>query len=122
MTAVFDSYAWIEYFAGTEKGGKVRAILQSSEPKYTPAVCVTEVKNKYLKAGLNPDANLRFMMEHTTLIDISGEIASQAADAMHDEKLHTIDAIIYAAAKKVKGTLITGDQHFKKLPNVSMLE
>lgn len=122
MTTTFDSYAWIEYFAGTKKGEKVQTILDDNDPKYTPAICITEIKNKYLKEKINPDNRIAYIRQRTTIIDLTEEIASDAADLMNQEKLHTTDAIIYASAKSVNSKLMTGDQHFRKKPDVIFLE
>ena len=36
MKYVIDSYAWIEYFMGTEAGEKAKPIIESTEEKITP--------------------------------------------------------------------------------------
>jgi len=60
-------------------------------------------------------------MERSFIIQINGEIALLAADIKQRYNLHTIDAIICAAAQHKNLTLVTGDQHFKNLPKVEML-
>jgi len=48
-------------------------------------------------------------------------IALLAADIKHEFKLHIVDSIIYATARDKNLILVTGDAHFKNLPNVEML-
>ena len=47
MTVTFDSSAWIEYFAGTKLGLKVKDIVDREEFIYTPSIGLLEIKHKY---------------------------------------------------------------------------
>jgi hypothetical protein len=49
MKYVMDSYAWLEYFMGTETGKKAKAIIECSEEKITPIICLAEVYAKTIK-------------------------------------------------------------------------
>ena len=44
---VYDSYAWIEYFRGSEKGLKVKELLRHKG--YTPSIVLAEIARKYLR-------------------------------------------------------------------------
>ncbi|ATZ61401.2 MAG: type II toxin-antitoxin system VapC family toxin [Methanosarcinales archaeon Met12] len=118
---VFDSFAWIEYFAGTECGMKVKKVIDDVEIIYTPSVCLTEFKAKYLREGRDPSKRVNFMENRSVITPIDKEIALKAADMKIEYKLHTIDALIYATASVKRGKLITGDAHFKDLPNTMMI-
>jgi hypothetical protein len=50
MKYLIDSYAWIEYFMGTEAGEKAKPIIESQHEKITPTMCLAEVYAKTLKA------------------------------------------------------------------------
>ncbi len=39
---VYDTYAWIEYFRGSEKGAVVKRLLESQKG-YTPSIVLAEV-------------------------------------------------------------------------------
>ena len=52
---------------------------------------------------------------------LTQEIALRVADVMRQYKLHTVDAIIYATGLEKNISIITGDQHFKNLPNIEMI-
>ena len=116
-----DSFAWIEYFAGSKKGEKVRIYIEGGEPLYTPAVCLTEIKWRYLREGREPTDEINFITERSLITPLNRDIALLAADIKQKHKLHTIDAIIYASSQIKKQTLVTGDQHFKGLPDVEMI-
>jgi len=49
MKYVIDSYAWIEYFMGTKAGDEVKSIIENSEEKITPTICLAEIYAKTLK-------------------------------------------------------------------------
>jgi PIN domain. len=55
MIATFDSSVWIEYFAGSEKGKSLKDIVDSTEIIYTPAICLLEIKAKYMKENTSID-------------------------------------------------------------------
>jgi len=121
MTAIFDSSAWIEYFSASPKGERVREIIEGGEAKYTPAVCLLEIKTKYLREGRDPLQRLEFICGASSIYSITKDICLQAADLRHKHGLHTVDSIIYSAAKMLKGTLYTCDMDFQKLDGVVII-
>jgi len=118
---VLDSFAWIEYFMGSERGAKVRNYVDGAEPLYTPSICLTEIKSRYLREGRDTTTRIGLIRERSFIIQITTEIALLAADIKHRYKLHTVDALVYAAAQHKNLTLVTGDQHFKNLPNTEII-
>ena len=121
MTAIFDSSAWIEYFMASSKGQRLREVIEGIEAKYTPAVCLLEIKSKFLREGRDPSQFLDFICASSSVYSISKEVCLQAADMRHKHKLHTMDSIIYSAARMLKGTLYTCDRDFQKLDDVVIL-
>jgi len=117
----FDSYAWIEYFAGTDKGRSVRSYVEGNDPLFTPSVCLTEIKAKYLREGKDPSERIGFILDRGPIIALDEEIALKAAEFKIHFKLHTIDALIYSAAKSKETILVTGDRHFKGLKDIEFL-
>lgn len=118
---LLDSFAWIEYFMGSRRGAKVRDYVEGDEPLYTPSICLTEIRSRYLRDKKDPTTRIGLITERSFIISLDEEIALLAADVKQKHKLHTIDAIIYTTAQHKKLTLVTGDQHFKNLPNVEMI-
>ncbi|MEK6837856.1 MAG: hypothetical protein AABX69_04335, partial [Nanoarchaeota archaeon] len=49
VMVVFDTSAWIEYFAGSKKGLKVGNYVDSAQEIFTPSVCLAEFKLKYAR-------------------------------------------------------------------------
>lgn len=121
LMRLLDSFAWIEYFIGSNRGAKVKSYVEGIEPLYTPSICLTEIKSKYLRENKDPTTRLEFIIERSFIIPLDTEIALLAAEIKQKYKLHTIDAIIYATAQHKQLTLVTGDSHFKDLPNVEFI-
>ncbi|MEM2841259.1 MAG: type II toxin-antitoxin system VapC family toxin [Candidatus Bathyarchaeia archaeon] len=118
---ILDSFAWIEYFMGSTRGLKVKDYIEGTEPLYIPSICLTEIKTRYLRDRKDPTDRINLITERSFVIPLSVEIALLAADIKLRHKLHTIDAIVYATSQHRKLTLVTGDQHFKDLPNVEII-
>ncbi len=121
-TVTFDSSAWIEYFAGTEKGSKVKKYIDENANIFTPSICLMEIKNKYLREGHQYQERIEFISNISTIIDITKEVSLLGAEIKNKYQLYTIDAVIYATSESKKSILLTGDHHFKKLKNVEILE
>jgi len=121
MTVIFDSSAWIEYFAASPKGARVRELVDGGEAKYTPAVCLLEIKAKYLREGRDPSERIDFICGASSVYGLSKEVCLQAADFRQKHGLHTVDTLIYSAARALKGTLYTCDRDFQKLDDVVVL-
>jgi len=131
---IYDTYAWVEYFRGSNKGKIVRDLLEV-EDGYTPSITLAELARKYLREGFTEEElrkRLRFIEAKTVIIQINSEIAIKAAKIylqLHNhalkEKLRTpslADAIVYATTKTLNKKLVTGDKLFQKLPSIIYLE
>ncbi len=118
---VFDSYAWIEYFAGSEKGKIVREIIKSNEEILTPSICIAEIKRKYLRENKKYDSRIKFIIMRSKIIKIDLNLSLLAADLSHKNKLYLIDSLVYACSLSAKSELLTGDQHFKGFEKVRFL-
>jgi len=121
LMKAFDSFAWIEYLKGSQRGAKAKEYVESIIPIYTPSICLTEIKSKYLREGKDPKDRIDFILERTLIIDVDHRIALKAAEIKNELKLHTVDALVYAAAQAKGAPLVTGDPDFKNLPNVEIL-
>ena len=115
---ILDSFAWFEYFAGSKAGERVRAILESGETTGTPASGIAEIKRKRKREGKSYDRELHFISSRSEIIPLTLKIALRAGDI---DTLHFADALAYATALEHGATLVTGDPHFKGLPNIELL-
>ncbi len=124
MKYVIDSFAWIEYFMGTKKGEKIRTLIESTEEKITPTICLSEVYAKTLKTE-NPDLAEKqrtFIKEKSSIAPLDEQTAVEAAKVNCKMKKEIdgwglADSIVYATGQIKKAKIVTGDEHFKDLEN-----
>jgi len=131
---IVDSYAWIEIFLGSEQGGEARRRMVEGDEVFTPDTVLAEIARKYHREGI-AEATIRTrlasVLEASEIVDVDDEVAIAAGRAYMElegrarkEKLRKpslFDAIVLAAARVNQGKVITGDQHFKGLPETIWL-
>jgi len=129
MKYIIDSYAWLEYFMGTEAGGRVKVIIDSeADEKLTPSICLAEIYAKILKTEDEEKAQLRrtFIKSRSALIPLTEELAVEAAKADVSMKKKVqgwrlADSIVLSTARNRKGKVLTGDPHFRGLAEAQMI-
>jgi len=128
---VVDTYAWIELLIGSQRGTKVKDLLEKADEVYTPDTVLAETARKFLREGTDEETINRWIeiiTNASVVTPIDSVIALEAAKCQlelvkkaKNLKQNTpslFDAIVYAIAQ-VKGCkIITGDEHFKNLPEV----
>src|SRR5208283_1802228 len=135
VKTVVDSYAWIEHFLGSEKGGKTDEILQNSDEIYTPDVVLAEIARKYAREGVEDNiiqSRLQQIEDASNIVALNAEIALLAAKCYLEMQANAkklkltlprlFDAIILATGRSLNAKILTGDQHFKNLPETLWLE
>ena len=124
MTVLVDSFAWVEYFKGTQKGEAVRALVDGGEPLAVSVVNLIEIYVKITREKNEKTAEERakFIMQRCEVVGVDEEIAFSAAREKISRNLGLADAIIYATAKIKKAKIITGDMHFRGFENVIFLD
>lgn len=118
-----DTYAWVEYLLGSEKGRAVSAYLDSEDIVFTPTISLNELKVKFLREKV-PEAyqkkSIEKVRKRSLLMPLDDEIALKAAE-FRSGGLPLVDAIIYATALRNDTNLLTGDKHFEKYEKVTFL-
>ncbi|MFZ3384916.1 MAG: type II toxin-antitoxin system VapC family toxin [Candidatus Methanoperedens sp.] len=129
MTVLVDSWAWIEYFKGTQAGEKVKELLENSQDKIiVSTVNIAEVYNSFLRDYSHPEkyryaeASRNAMEQRSYVYDVDEKIAVDSAKIKHEKKWGLGDSIIYATAKREGALVLTGDPHFRGLNEVIFLE
>jgi len=130
---VLDSYAWIEYFLGTETGKTVRERLKTEEI-VTPSIVLAEVARKYLRQQMKESEVLRrliFISANSKIADINSNLGLSAASAYLEllekakrerlKKPSLVDGIVLATGRAFKARILTGDEHFKELSAVAYI-
>lgn len=121
-----DSWAWIEFFTGSQKGQRVQEILHNTTPK-TSVLSVAEVGNWCMKNNKHPEFYLSAIRKASEIMLVDVEDAQRAGITL--KKIRTlapgmgmVDAVIYAQAVHADVRLVSGDPHFRNLPNVEFIE
>jgi predicted nucleic acid-binding protein len=129
MKYVIDSYAWIEYFMGTPKGEKVRPIIDCSDEKITPTICLAEVYSKTLRVENQELAEKQrsFIKEKSLLVSLDETITVEAAKIQNRMNKEIdgwglADSIVYATGIVKKAEVVTGEKHFMNLKNVIFID
>jgi len=129
MKYIIDSYAWMEYFMGTEAGKKVKRIVEGLEEKVTPTICLAEVYAKTIKIESEELAEKQrvFIKERSALAPLDETIAVESAklDVSLKKKVRgwgLADSVVYATALMKNAEIVTGDEHFKGLKNVVFIK
>ena len=120
MTVLIDSWAWIEYFRGSEAGEKAREYIESENEIIISTINMAEIYRWILRFYDEKIAEKKrnFIKKRVIIIDVTEEIAIEAAKIKHKLKWGLGDSIIYATAKQEKAKVLTGDPHFKGLKDV----
>ncbi|MFH1054033.1 MAG: PIN domain-containing protein [Candidatus Woesearchaeota archaeon] len=118
---VFDSSAWVEYLMGTDKGLKVKKIIDNNDLIYTPSICLAEIKSFHSKNGIGWKENINFIMMRSKIVPLDTDDSLLSADIKKDFNLHLSDAIIYSTSIILNLPLLTKDSHFKGLRNIIMI-
>nr|MDO8100754.1 PIN domain-containing protein [Candidatus Njordarchaeota archaeon] len=119
---LLDSSIWLSYFYA--EMSDVKEMIESDTILYTSSLTIFEVKRK-----LNRDRQTKkmqkvmdFIKERGMIVDVTEEIAENAADLSAKFEMHAMDALIYACALSVNAQLITGDPHFRGIEGVKLIE
>lgn len=123
--AVLDTYAWIEYFRGTEEGEKVRKYVEDGHDILTPSIVVAELRDKYVRNGMGKEWQSRkhFLKLASDIEELdfrtaerAGELKWQLRESYDDVGL--ADALILSHALESEAVLLTGDDHLTHMEEV----
>jgi predicted nucleic acid-binding protein len=119
---VVDTYAWIEYFRGSDEGRRAAKIIDSESILLTPSIVIAELSDKYRRSGLSEaweKQRLPFIGVKSSIVPIDQTIADLAGKLKLEKRKEFVDfglgdALVLATAKEFSSQLLTGDRHLKK--------
>ena len=116
---VVDSSAWLEYLANAPGADHFAAALEDTENLIVPTICIYEVFKAVLQQR-GEDAALETvaLMKQGTTINLTDDLALQAAKISHEYKIPMADSIILATARAHEAILWTQDQDLKDMEKV----
>ena len=122
---LLDSYAWVEFFEGSEKGKKVAEILKKNKC-FTSIVSISEIINWTLKNNEDFEDRVKRIESLSKILNLNRDIVITAGkiNFQHKKLIKNwgmLDSLIYSTALYYNLNVLTGDNHFKNLENVEML-
>ena len=123
---VIDSYAWVEYFRGTDSGKQVRSYVEGDSAT-TSALTLAELKEKYLQEKWPSfDEDLGFIVARTPVTPVDRQISLLAGEINYERKKTKrdwgmADSVILATARSGSAKVVTGDRHFDGLSDVILI-
>ena len=114
---VFDSYAWIEYFRGSEKGKKVKKFVEKKN-SVTPSIVIVELSAKYHHENWDFwDEDLSFILSKSVIYDLNLDIANKAGQTrtvMRKDRARfgLADAIILETGRLVDAPIFHADETY----------
>jgi toxin FitB len=121
---VVDSTGWVEYLSDGLKAASFAVYLDRPESVFLPTIVVYEVYKKLLRERADNSAQEFLSVAfgfYDRIVPVDVAIAELAARISVETKLAMADAMIYAAAKDRRATLITADSHFAGLNDVILI-
>jgi len=123
---IFDAYAWCEYALDGPHADLISRKLSSARQALTPASVIGELKETMLRHSIETSKMLPILLyvkNRSLVVNIDAEIAERAGDInfQHKKKIEgwgMLDSMVYSVTILRKGRVITGDPHFKNLPEV----
>jgi toxin FitB len=120
---VIDSSGWIEYLADGKNADFFAAPIGDSVNLVTPTICLFEVfKRTLLEMGEEKALDTIGTITFGQIIDLTRDIAIEAARLSAELKLAMADSIILATARAHGAILWTEDVHFKDIEGVKYIE
>jgi toxin FitB len=114
-----DSSGWLEYFADGPNASSFEKAFADPATILVPTICLYEVFKVVLREkGEDAAFQAVALMSQGHLIDLTPEIAIQAAKTSLDEELPMADSIILATGRTHGAMVWTQDEDFKDLPGV----
>ena len=130
---IIDTFAWIEYFKASKMGETAKQYVES-ERAVTPTIVVSEISRKLAKdieSGNETvegrQKRLNFIKAMSRIVELDFDTAVKAGYTNLElgsqaKGWGLADSIIFCTAKKLNGKVVTGDQHFRNLPDVIFLK
>ena len=121
---VVDAYAWIEYFNASEKGLKIKQIIENENNEiFISSVTFAEVISKFLRTNKEVTIAIAGLNTLSTTVEVSQDISISAGEIHFNEKKKNedfgmLDSFVVATAKKLNAKILTGDNDFKNFKEV----
>jgi len=114
-----DSSGWLEYFAKGANGERFAPVIRDTDALIVPTISMYEVFKRIASQRSEDEAlNAVGFMSLGSVIELTQDIAVEAAALSLEYRLPMADSMILATAQAHHATLWTQDEHFRGLPGV----
>ena len=127
MIYIIDTFAWIEYFNGSDNGLLLKKLLSNINNKLiTLECCMSELFGYCLRNNLDFDKVQSIVKRDSVILPVLIDQWLNAARIRFEtrKKINNfglIDSILLAKQSELKCLIVTGDPHFKGMKNVVFL-
>ncbi|MFH1649697.1 MAG: PIN domain-containing protein [Candidatus Woesearchaeota archaeon] len=127
MRYVVDASAWVEYFKGSVKGDKVKAVVENASNEIVvSAITFAELSSFYCKNSL-PFAQFReIILSVCNPVNLDPATAEKAGELYVElrakkPKISTADSIVATVARQLSARILTADKDFANLRNAVII-
>lgn len=124
---VIDSFAWIEYLKGSNRGMAVRKILEDAKNENsTPMIVLSEVVSSIKRQNMNVETALNFIFSLSNIEEVKKDDSIEAG-LFHAEMRKKIrdfglgNAFVVVTARHLGAKILTGDPHFKNMKEAVLI-
>jgi Predicted nucleic acid-binding protein, contains PIN domain len=122
---LLDTSAWVEFFIGSEKGKRVKELLEKNS-SYTSIVSLAELTNWSLKEGRGPKKFVETVRELSSVMNLDDDISILAGKLNYERKKENkkwgmLDSFVLATGILYDLGILTSDKDFKDVPLVEIL-
>ena len=119
---VVDSSAWLEYFADGPNAEYFAGAIEQVDELLVPALSLFEVfKRVSQQRGEREALGTVAFMHQGTIVDLTADLALNAARMSIARKLPLADSVILATAQAFEATLWTQDSDFEGMERVQYI-
>ncbi len=121
---IVDTYAWVEYFIGSESGLKLKNLLDNKNNKFiTIECCLAELRGFCLREEADFSKMYGIIKKNSVILPVLTTHWLQAAKIRQETRkkikdFGLVDAILVAKQNELKCHIVSGDKHFKGMKNV----
>ena len=116
--SVVDTYAWIEYFRGSNFGRAIKEEIEQND-NLTPTIVIAEISKVFTDLGRKDlEEKLDFIRSKSNVVDLDEATAISAGcirSTMSHSGMGIVGCILLAVARSYSVKVLTGDKHFKNL-------
>lgn len=120
---LLDSSIWLAHIV--EAHPRAIALIESEEVLLCTLLSLFEIRKRLKKDKFSESKIqhiLEFIKQRATVVNLTEEIATKAADFSLEHDLSALDSLLYASAVHLNALFITADNDFRGLKNVEVID